>query len=138
MARKPRPNLSDNLKGGFRSIRNGTGMNPFANHAHAKQAMEERLAREGVARQMGRVALPKSTYTEISRRAYREAQKQTGRDIQYDDRGVKVLVKNGYDRRHDQHTTDVILIDPDSRQEHLHIIFGEQGDVLHEKWTTNH
>ena len=59
MPRKPRPTVGDQLKGGYRSWRNGTGMSPFANHAQAKQVMYERIKREEqLARQMGRVALP--------------------------------------------------------------------------------
>jgi hypothetical protein len=47
-------------------------------------------------------------------------------------------VKKGYDIASNQYTTDVIVADRTSPAEHLHIVFSESGEILHEQWTPNH
>ncbi|MGK4595113.1 hypothetical protein [Amycolatopsis sp. w19] len=71
-------------------------------------------------------------------RVLRESMAQQGRDTQFEQDGIKVLVKNGYSRNTDSYTTDIIVIDPGRRGQHLHMIVSEQGTILHEEWTTNH
>lgn len=47
MPRKPGPSLGDSLKGAFRSIRNGTSLDPFATHREIRAARDERIAEQG-------------------------------------------------------------------------------------------
>ena len=72
------------------------------------------------------------------RSAYREAQAQRGRDVQFKSNGITVKVKNGYSRQYDQFTTDIILIDPGRPGEHLHYILDENGNEIYARWTQNH
>jgi hypothetical protein len=123
--------VTDWLRGAGASLRNGDGMNPLRTQRYVNAAHDERVAR------MGHLALSKSGLLDTASQAYRSAQQQKGRDIQYDDGQVAVKVKNGYSNRYDQYTTDIILIDRQSRKEHLHIVYGDDGRTLHEKWTEN-
>jgi hypothetical protein len=125
--------FGDMLRGWGMSARSGSIGDPFKTQRYVSMARDERLAS-----QVGRTAFGSSDHSEIARRAFREAQQQRGRDLQYQEDGVTVRVKNGYSRRGDGYTTDVILIDPGRPGEHLHIVFDERGNKVHEKWTRNH
>lgn len=70
--------------------------------------------------------------------AYREAKAQRGRDVQFKQDGITVKVKNGYSKKFDRYTTDIILIDPGRVGEHLHIVLDEDGGEIHQAWTENH
>lgn len=70
--------------------------------------------------------------------AYREAKAQRGRDTQFESHGIKVRVKNGYSRRFDRYTTDIVLIDPRRPSEHLHLVLDDNGNEIHNQWTKNH
>lgn len=129
---RPKITVGDWFSGVAKSLRTGQGMNPIATQRYVNVARDERVAR------LGHLALSKSGLLDIASQAYRSAQQQKGRDGQYDDGQVTVKVKNGYSNRYNQYTTDIILIDRQSRIEHLHIVFGENGQTLHEKWTGNH
>lgn len=50
----------------------------------------------------------------------------------------RALKGTGHASSHQEVVSNIILIDPGSKKEHLHIVFGEDGEVLHEKWTENH
>ncbi|MBT2568552.1 hypothetical protein J7I84_19035 [Arthrobacter sp. ISL-85] len=134
----------DELKQGLRdqavgAVKYGASTSPGHNRQAMLAAREERLAREEAARRrMADVALSQSDLTSVARAAYREAQKQKGRDVQFEQGGVKVLVQNGYSRKFDKYTTDVIVIDPARRGEHLHVVYDENGAEIHNKWTKNH
>jgi hypothetical protein len=63
--------------------------------------------------------------------AYREAKTQSGRDVQFESNGIKVLVKNGFSRNGNAYTTDIILIDPGRPGMHLHYVLDENGQEVH-------
>ncbi|MFF2842516.1 hypothetical protein [Paenarthrobacter sp. NPDC057981] len=137
--------FSDELKQGLRdqavgAMKYGASSSPGHNRQAMLAAREERLAREeATRRRLGSAALSQSHLTSLARRAYREAQQQRGkRDIQFEENGIKVLVKNGYSRKFDKYTTDVILVDHASPEEHLHLIYDENGSEIHNMWTKNH
>jgi len=89
------------------------------------------LARDQrLASQVGRVAMGDSQLSEMARRAYRQAQTRGKRDLQYQEDGITVKVKNGYSRDGDDYTTDIILIDPGRPGEHLHIVFDSRGNEI--------
>lgn len=73
--------------------------------------------------------------------AFHRDRSSTGpRQIQYDEGGVTVKVRSGYNRRTGTVVTDIIVIDrianPD---EHLHLILSEHdGSVLFQEWRKNH
>lgn len=118
----------DNMAGTWRSIKNGTAGDLAATQAEVKAAKQERLAQE-----MG----VKATDATLGK-VYREAKAQRGRDVQFESDGIKVLVKSGYSRKFDRYTTDIILIDPGRRGEHLHYVLDENGNEIHKEWTRNH
>lgn len=47
MARKPRPSVGDNLKGMWRSMRNGNSLSPIETYREIHAARDERIADEG-------------------------------------------------------------------------------------------
>ena len=59
---------------------------------------------------------------------------------QFNDGGVEVRVRSGYNRDYDSIVTDVIVKDHhNSPGEHLHLILTDtDGTILHSKWTKNH
>jgi hypothetical protein len=70
--------------------------------------------------------------------AYRQGKAQRGRDVQFKQDGITVKVQNGYSRKYDRYTTDIILIDPGRPGEHLHYVLDEDGNEIHQAWTANH
>ncbi len=79
--------------------------------------------------ELARTALH-SALDDASRRAYRKSQAQIGRDLQYDDAGMRVKVRNGYSVDTDQYTTDIIVVDR-ATGEKLHVVVDENGQFLH-------
>lgn len=62
-----------------------------------------------------------------------------GRELQYIDGDAKVQVTSGWSRDHKCDTTDIIVTHrAKGGKEHLHIVFDDYGNVLHESWTGNH
>ena len=117
----------DWFKGAAQSIRSGNAMNPLATQKFINHAHDSRVARLGTMATDGALGA-----------AYREAKAQRGRDTQFESNGVKVLVKNGFSRRFNQYTTDIILIDPGRRGQHLHYVLDEAGNEIHKEWTADH
>ncbi|WP_100485554.1 hypothetical protein [Mycobacteroides abscessus] len=71
--------------------------------------------------------------------AYRHAKRQRGKhDIQFDHEGFRVKVKNGYDRKSGQYTTDIIIIDPRDLTGHWHFVVDEWGNEIVDEWRDNH
>jgi hypothetical protein len=123
--------FKDQMRG---ALKHGPSTSYGHNRAAYKAARAERLAREDrAAREMARVVL-----ADLARRVFRESQKQKGRDVQFVEDGINVLVKNGYSRQYDEYTTDVIVTDPARRDEHLHVVFGEDGREIFNDWRPNH
>lgn len=79
--------------------------------------------------------------SQVALSAFHRDRSSTGpRTSQYEDGGVSVKVKSGFNRRTNTVATDVIVIDrlanPD---EHLHLILSEHdGTVLFKEWRKNH
>lgn len=128
----------DELKLGLRDQAVGAvKFGPSTSYGHNRDAMlAARAEREGRERQTARIGTAATDAT--LGHAYREAKAQRGRDVQFDSDGVKVLVKNGFSRRFNRYTTDIVLIDPGRAGEHLHIVLDEQGTEIHQEWTANH
>lgn len=81
-----------------------------------------------------------SRLTDVAVAAALEAQAMSGpRSDQYHDGHVSVKVKSGYDVKSDQPVTDVIVIDREHPQEHLHVVLSAtDGKVIFSEWRKNH
>jgi hypothetical protein len=101
--------------------------------AEQERKIEERYRREEEESKklFGRAAI----------RAYqrsRQQDSQRGRDVQYEDGDYKIRVKNGYQWKGDKYTTDVVVVDRRTRKgAHWHVVFDENGNILHQGWTNN-
>lgn len=77
-------------------------------------------------------------FGEVAIRAYRRARQmdaQQNRDVQYEDDDCVVRVKNGYHFDSDKDTTDILVIDRNSRTgAGWHVVFDDNGNVIHEGW----
>jgi hypothetical protein len=62
--------------------------------------------------------------------AYHTSQAQQGRDIQHEDEEVKVVVKNGWDRRHRRYVTDILVIPRDGTGDRYHVVLDAEGNEL--------
>jgi len=86
-----------------------------ANRERRRSAMEQR----------------RSEFVDIARRRARHLNTRGPRDIQARDEDVSVKVKNGYDRRTDEYTTDIIIAYRDKRVPfHHHFVIDENGRIL--------
>jgi hypothetical protein len=86
---------------------------------------------EGLERRLSRVALE----------AFHRDRSSTGpRSDQYNEGGVTIKVKSGYNRRTGTVATDVIVIDRSANpDEHYHLVLSEyDGSVLFSEWRKNH
>lgn len=104
--------------------------------ARMSAGKKERLRRETQARTIGSAAV------DIARRAYVASRKEQVRgknkEIQYEENGVKVKVRNGYSADMDAYTTDIIVVDPNAQGEHYYIIFHEDGQIISQGWRPDH
>lgn len=92
---------------------------------------KERLERKHVIGHVARQAAIRTT------RAGQEMA-QKGRDIQYQDSGCTVKVRNGYDTRSGRFTTDIVVYDRTrSDGQHYHLVLNDRGDVIAEHWKAN-
>lgn len=88
-----------------------------------------------------RDAALESRLAQVAVDAFHRDRASTGpREDQYDQGGVTVKVKSGYNRRTNTIATDIIVIDRvNSPDEHLHLILSEHdGSVLFSEWRRNH
>lgn len=73
----------------------------------------------------------RSEFVDIARRRARHLNTKGPRSIQARDEDVSVKVKNGYDRRTDEYTTDIIIAYRDKRiPYHHHFVIDENGRVV--------
>lgn len=110
-----------------RADRIAEGRRELARRAEAVDQQErQRLERRKV--EFGKLAI----------RAYQQSRRmdaQDGRDVQFENEDCRIEVKNGYQGRTDQYTTDVMVIDRHSSSgAGWHVVFDENGNVLHEGW----
>jgi hypothetical protein len=119
------------FKGAVEANRDGGQWYKAHHYAKAFQAEDD-------AHDRARGLLGQRATDEALGRAYREAQAQRGRDVQFESDGILVKVKNGYSRKFDRYTTDIILIDPGRPGEHLHYVLDDNGKEIHKRWTPNH
>jgi len=87
-----------------------------------------------------RDAALESRLTSAAVDAARKVQDLSGpRTDQYSDGHISVKVKSGFDRSSNRPVTDVIVVDRDYPQEHLHLILSaSDGEVLFSEWRKNH
>ena len=100
--------------------------------AKAKQRQTAReLAHANRERRRSAIEQRRSEFIDIARRRSRRLNTTSPRDIQAQDDDVYVKVKNGYDRRSDEYTTDIIIAYRDKRIPfHHHFVIDEQGRVV--------
>ncbi|MFA4052602.1 MULTISPECIES: hypothetical protein [Mycobacteroides] len=120
--------LGDQARG---SMKYGASTSVGHNYRAMKAARDERESREY---RLGQAAADRALGE-----AYRHAKRQRGkRDFQFDHEGFKVKVTNGHDRRRNQYTTDIIIVDPRDRTGHWHFIVDEWGNEILNEWRDNH
>lgn len=100
--------------------------------AKAKQRQTAReLDHANRERRRSAIEQRRSEFVDIARRRSRRLNTTGPRDIQAQDDDVYVKVKNGYDRRSDEYTTDIIIAYRDKRIPfHHHFVIDEQGRVV--------
>ena len=97
------------------------------NYVAIGRRVVERQERER--RELGRQAL-----RQVAERAARRASAESGREEVIEENGITLKIKNGFDHRSGELTTDILVFDKDDNSGHWHLVVDERGKLIINEW----